>query len=289
MAPTASRRFWSLKYRGYCWRRYAGTLARMMPHYRAMRTGRFLSTVTLLGICGTGAWFGAQWFEKERVIAEQKRVIAELGKKLDRIWAESLVADIRILSVTVDAQAGHKVTDVDFVQYEPGTERPSFRRRMRLMGDEVYIDALVVKFDRALVEAGDGLRGRSLLLLRRAFGNRQQPDQGVPLHARDIRLVPEVARVDRDPGDFERRLWLQFWHYANDPGAAAAAGVRVAQGEAPHVKAVPGQVYKLTLSASGGLNIVPRLPSAVLEDRASAGQDAARSETGRDKKDGSAR
>jgi len=38
---------------------------------------------------------------------------------------------------------------------------------------------------------------------------------------------------------------------------------RLAQGEAPHVKVVPGQVYKLTLRASGGLEIQPRLPAAV--------------------------
>ena len=44
--------------------------------------------------------------------------------------------------------------------------------------------------------------------------------------------------------------------------------MRVAEGEAPHVKVVEGQVYELMLSGAGGLTLHPRLPAAVL--RASA-------------------
>ena len=77
-------------------------------------------------------------------------------------------------------------------------------------------------------------------------------------------VIPELYEVDAVPTPFERELWTRFWDYANDPKQAEAAGIRVAQGEAPHVTAVEGQVYKLTLRASGGLEITPRLPAAVL-------------------------
>jgi len=206
--------------------------------------------------------------EKDRVIAEQRRIIGELEVKLDRAWASELVADVRVDRITTDP-AGGKHMELTFVQYERGTEIPSLRRSFVLPGEELYIDALVVQFDRAFVDEGDGLKGKSLLLFRRAFGDNQKPIDGVPLYrGSGDGPVPEVAQVDAAPGAYETQLWDRFWRYANDPKAAAEAGIRVAQGEAPHVKAMSGQVYQLTLRSSGGLEIKPRLPSAVVGDPA---------------------
>jgi hypothetical protein len=82
--------------------------------------------------------------------------------------------------------------------------------------------------------------------------------------------IPDELRVDLQPSDYERGIWARFWTYANDPDQAAAAGIRVAQGEAVHTRAVRGQVYKLTLNAGHGLSLVPRLPSAMVGDAPSA-------------------
>jgi hypothetical protein len=140
---------------------------------------------------------------------------------------------------------------------------------MTLPGEEFYIDALLVKFERKLVEEGDGLRGRSLLFFRRAFGDRQKPIEGVPLYLRGAETagsegIPDTLRIDVRPSDYERQVWTRFWKYANDPAQAREAGIRVAQGEAVHTRAVQGQVYKLTLSAAHGLSLVPRLPAAMV-------------------------
>jgi hypothetical protein len=203
--------------------------------------------------------------EKDRTIAEQKRVIEELGKKLDRAWAEELVADLRVDKLVKDPETGAKRMQLTFVQYKPGTEEIAFQRSMDLPGEEVYIDALVVQFDRHFVDEGDDSRGKSLLLFRRAFGDKQQPVDGVPLFARGAdSFIPEIARVDAAPSDFEKQIWARFWDYANDPKLAAAEGIRVAQGEAPHVKGMQGLVYMLTLRKSGGLQVTPRLPAAVV-------------------------
>lgn len=227
-----------------------------MPPGRRVSVGVVLSGALL--IAGLYAYW--RLAEKDRVIAAQKRVIVELERKLDLTWATELVGDLRVNSVA----DGHM--SVTFIQYTPGTETPRFTRTMSLPGEEVYIDALVVSFDRKLVEAGDGLKGKSLLLFRRAFGDRQRPTDGVPLfRGDDSSVIPEVAQVDATPTEFERDLWTRFWTYANDPRAAAQAGIRVAQGEAPHIKVVAGQVYKLTLRSSGGLEILPRLPAAVTD------------------------
>jgi hypothetical protein len=127
----------------------------------------------------------------------------------------------------------------------------------------------VVKFERKLVEEGEGLRGKSLLFFRRAFGDRQKPVEGVPLYLQSAETagsegIPDRLRIDVQPSDYERQVWTRFWTYANDPAQAREAGIRVAQGEAVHTRAVQGQVYKVTLSAAHGLSLVPRLPAAMV-------------------------
>ena len=221
--------------------------------------------LAVLGVVGTLTY--RHFTAKDRLIEEQKRVIKELEGKLDRAWAEELVADVRVRRVGPDPNSGDPSMDLTFVQYRAGTEEPLLERTMTLPGDEFYIDALVVHFDRKLVEAGDGLKGKSLFMFRRAFGDAQKPNEGVPLFAADPRaVVPELMQVDARPSSFETELWAKFWTLANDPRAAAAQGIKVAQGEAPHMRAVSGQVYKLTLRSAGGLEITPRLPAAIVGD-----------------------
>ena len=223
----------------------------------------YASPLIVLAVIGSIVYQHAT--EKDRTIAEQKRVIEELGKKLDRAWADELIADLRVDKLSKDAVSGEARMQLTFVQYRPGTEEIAFQRSMELPGTEVYIDALVVQFERNFIEENDATRGKSLLLFRRAFGDKQQPIDGVPLFASaQESFIPEVARVDAAPSDFEKKIWARFWDYANDPKAAAAEGIRVAQGEAPHMKVVQGQVYKLTLRKSGGLQVTPRLPAAVV-------------------------
>jgi hypothetical protein len=111
--------------------------------------------------------------------------------------------------------------------------------------------------------------GTDLLFFRRAFGVRQKPVDGVPLYRKSSGSlvsedIPDALRVDLEPGDLERQIWTRFWTYANDPAQAAGAGIRVAQGEAVHTRAVRGQVYKVTLTAAQGLSLEPRLPAAMV-------------------------
>jgi hypothetical protein len=222
----------------------------------------------ILPLAALGAFVGAGFYvyttltAKDRTIEEQKRVIVELGKRLERAWANELVADLRVNRVD-HAADGQTRLDLTFIQYQPGSETPAFRKDFTLPGDEVYIDGLVIQFERPYVEAADGLRGKSLLLFRRAFGDRQQPVDGVPLFEAKGE-IPLTYQVDQQPSDFEQKLWAEFWTLANDPARAKERGVRVAQGEAPHVRVVAGQVYKVTLRSSGGMELTPRIPSAAL-------------------------
>ncbi|MDA1259236.1 MAG: hypothetical protein O3A20_01295 [Planctomycetota bacterium] len=121
-----------------------------------------------------------------------------------------------------------------------------------LHGDLAYFDALVVKFDDRFVEENDLLRGSSLLLFRRIFGEHQRPAEGFQIDTEGQR-PNGYANGSQAQADFHRDLWNRFWDYALDPEVARQAGVRAMHGEAPFVKLVPGRAYEIELRLSEGL------------------------------------
>lgn len=116
------------------------------------------------------------------------------------------------------------------------------------IGEIVYLEALVIKFQYNLVAEGDPQRGVSLALFRRVFGSGEAPES-----------VAEFGREARPPRaadiPFQTELWERFWELVSDGELASKYGVRVAQIEAPGVRVSPGEVWEATLDAAGGLNL----------------------------------
>jgi hypothetical protein len=179
---------------------------------------------------------------------------AELEAFVERLTSESRVADVTVLSQQPDA-AGVPVTTLRFVERARGGERLP-PRTVAVRGREVYFDALLIKFADDHVKVGDPLRGKSLHLFRRAFGSAQEPRDG-PFLAASESVVPDVYRLSERASEFERALWLRFWHWAAHPEEAEAEGVRIAQIEAVAIRPVLGTTYRITLEHDGGLNIRP--------------------------------
>lgn len=232
--------------------------------------------LTLVAAIGGGVWLGYQAFyakdlamqRKEAELAEQRALAQRLAEdnraKQQRI--ERLETAMRLLKID------HRVAYIDVLdqQRQPGGDdvRTTFRyvevdddgnelappRELTVDGDVLYVDYWVIKFDDELVEQGDPLRGASICLLRRLFGEHQQPSEGFAVDAEGTR--PAVYGRG-ESSEFQRELWENFWEYATNPATAQAAGVRAAHGEAPYTKLVPGQRYKIELRASGGLSIEP--------------------------------
>ena len=70
--------------------------------------------------------------------------------------------------------------------------------------------------------------------------------------------------------EFERRIWRDFWEFANEPQEAAQMGIRAAHGEAVSVKLRPGRHYRVQLRASDGLSITPEQHPTPLPDKPTA-------------------
>lgn len=144
-------------------------------------------------------------------------------------------------------------TRVRFTELGADGERLGEPRELVVEGRFAYVEALVVKFEDDYVERGDALRGSSVCLFQRIFGEGQKPADGARLDP--VGLRPRAYGGDElvDP-EFDD-LWRRFWDYANDPALARAKGVRALHGEAPFIELRPGKSYRLELRASGGLSL----------------------------------
>lgn len=202
-----------------------------------------------------------------RLTEENGRLVVEVAakqKEIDRLAlalrltkVERRVARLVVLD---QQRSGSSVTTrVRFQEIDGAGEPLGAPIEAALAGEQVYVDAQVVKFDDALVEQGDPLRGASLVLFRRLFGEGQAPSSGVALDAEGAR---PNAYGDDAASALEREVFSQFWELAHDPKRAAAAGVRAAHGEAPSMKVRAGEVYRLTVRAAGGLTFELDRPAA---------------------------
>ncbi len=180
----------------------------------------------------------------------------ELEAIVGRLSAETRVAEIHALDQVVrgamvnNRPATDDKTTIEFIELDrEGHPLPG--RRFVIDDRVIFFDALVIQFDQEHVAAGDALKGRSLALFRRIYGEHQEPARGFLLD--ESGDVPDVYRVNPEPTDFEKRLWERFWKYAEDRELAAEDGVRVAQGQAVYHAMKRGQVWSLKLQNNGGL------------------------------------
>ncbi|MAE29476.1 MAG: hypothetical protein QF724_04945 [Planctomycetota bacterium] len=146
-------------------------------------------------------------------------------------------------------------THLRFVELDEDGEQLGDGQTFSVHGRLVYLEALVIKFADDFIEGGDALRGTSVCLFKRVFGEDTAPSAGFALDSPNAR--PAAFADDSLPEPLFTELWARFWDYANDSDLAALHGVRAIHGEAPFMEMRPGQSYAIELRASGGLSIRP--------------------------------
>ena len=216
-----------------------------------LRTAAKLIFLSLLVAAGAAGLMLHRRDSTAAQLNESKQRVDQLKQVVKRLEAERRVADAIVTGQeTVD---GVLKTTLLFVEYgRDGSTLPA--RRFTIDGNVGHIDAMVVKFERDFVQEDDPLRGRSLALFTRLYGENQPPEKAFRIDTPSE--IPDVYRGD-DPyvTDFERELWANFWKLADDEAYRKAKGVRVAQGEGVWVPFHPDKLYTVTLDSDGGLNI----------------------------------
>lgn len=217
--------------------------------------GRLFSRLIAAGfliVIGTaGVWYYKSSTAVSHQIAKleaENKVLTQVVQRLsdEKRVAEVLVTDQKIVQGTVHST-------LLFVEYDKaGKSLPP--RRFDVTGDKTHFDALVIKFDRHFISEGDPLRGKSIALFTRVYGDQQSPAQGSMIDAPG--KVPDIYRgSDPQLQAVETELWQNFWKLADDADFREKMGVRVANGQGVWGPFEPEKLYTITLESDGGLNI----------------------------------
>jgi hypothetical protein len=218
---------------------------------------RLLSKIIALFILVVAGSFGIIYYRDhsaaERQIAELEQEKIQLQQFVQRLTSERRVAQ---LLVTDQHQvAGVLQTSLILKEFSrDGSDLPF--KAFTIEGNEVHVDALVIKFDHDLIEHDDPLRGHSIALFTELYGRHQTPAQGFPIDAPG--RVPDFYR-DADPraDAFETKLWANFWKLADDSSYRSEKRIRVANGQGVWFPVEFGKLYTITLESDGGLNVTP--------------------------------
>ncbi len=175
-----------------------------------------------------------------------------LRDSVDRLTAERRVAELLVTDRSTGPDGVPRTTLL--MQEFARDGRPIPPGRFTIAGTEAHLDATVVRFDHGFVAAGDALRGRSIALFTRVYGDRQTPADGQVVDG-----PARIGELDRgaDPrvSLFQRSLWAQFWRLADDPVYRREQGVTTAGGQGVFFPAEFDHLYTVTLQADGGLSV----------------------------------
>jgi hypothetical protein len=226
-----------------------------------VRFGQWIIGLAVIAASGVATFILLSPGEADRLRHENESLAREkfeLERSIRRLTAEDRVAEVHVLEQVragemVDGQpALTDLTTLEFIEMDrEGNTLPA--KRITVQGRTPRIEALVIVFNPESVAAGDALRGKSLALFRGVYGEHQRPSEAVWLDAPGE--IPDVYRVNPQPGEFERKLWARFWDYATDRALADRDGVRLTQGEALFVPMRKGDHWAISLQHSAGLNI----------------------------------
>jgi cell division protein FtsB len=231
----------------------------------------------LVGIFGYGGYYGySEYTKNERTLKEQADKIRLAGEEVEKLNREvaakvaqiekletamhllktdQRLAQLRVVNIERNENGKAIKSQLEFVELSPQGEQLSKPKQIELLGDLIYVDNWIIKFDDRYVEKGDIERGTSLCLFRRVFSEDTLPAEGITLD--EIGMRPQAYSRGGAMSDFEKKLWGDFWEFANDPKKAAEMGIRAANGEAVSIKVREGKTYSISLRASGGLSIAP--------------------------------
>lgn len=198
---------------------------------------------------------------KDAALRAQAEEIGHLQADVDRL-STSLrllkvnyrVAQLSVVDQRHDDKLNDLVTTVEFVELGEDGQPLEEAQQYRIQGDLVYVDSWIVKFADKYIENADIDRAASLVLFRRLFGSKQNPDSGFPLEKEGER--PTGYSRTGEPTQLEQQIWKDFWSIANDPARAQELGIRAAHGDAVSMKLQKGRRYLILLRASDGLSFV---------------------------------
>ncbi|CAN5426849.1 hypothetical protein BH09PLA1_BH09PLA1_22830 [soil metagenome] len=214
--------------------------------------GKILALASLVLTGSIALWVYQEKFSASVQIARLEQKNQMLEQVVKRLGDEKRVAELLVTEQKTDA-AGNLQTTLLFVEYTRGGESLP-PKVFTIEGKLAHVDAMVIKFDQHFVAEGDPLRGHSIALFTKIYGDKQAPASAMNID--EPGKVPDIYRdADARLASFEQELWANFWQLAADEDFRKERGVRVAMGQGVWGMFEPDKLYRVTLESDGGLNL----------------------------------
>lgn len=188
-----------------------------------------------------------------------------LNKVIERLSAESRVAQVIVTDVKKDPQTKKVYTTIKFLEYDTNL-KPLKPKYFTFSGNIIQFQSLVIRFDDFYIKRGDRLRGKSAYIFWKAFMLEGKNTQEYEINK--AYQVPAGYKIEGSKNSFEEKLWRKFWEYALNPEEAKKAGIKSAQIEAPGTKFIPGILYTIKIEHHGGLRIDAKPLSPIFKGEA---------------------
>jgi len=199
----------------------------------------------------TAIWYYQDHYSTKHDLEQAQEKNRVLTRMVQRLSDEKRVAQVLVTGTRTVNGVLH--TTLLFVEDDKNGD-PLPAKSFEIEGTQAHFDALVIKFDREFITKGDPLRGHSIALFTRVYGDKQTPANAFPID--EPGKIPAIYRgADPRVSEFELDLWKSFWRLADDKQFAEEHGVRIANGQGVWGPFEPDKLYTITLESDGGLNI----------------------------------
>ena len=187
-----------------------------------------------------------------------------LKKVIERLTADSRVAEVIVTDVKRDSKAKKTYTTIKFLEYDTKLN-PLEPKYFTFSGNVIQFQSMVIRFDDLYVKKGHPLKGKSAYLFMKVF---MLTDNGAEtFEITKINEIPSGYEVADVKNNFERKIWQKFWEYALNPEKAGKVGIKNAQIEAPGTKFIPGMIYTIKIEHDGGLRIDAKPVTPILKNK----------------------
>jgi hypothetical protein len=218
-----------------------------------MRSVAKIFGLTLMLVAASAS---VMYYQQRTSSTQQIQKLQDEKKQLEtvvtRLSAETRVADVLVSRQEKNPQ-GVLETTLLLVEYDKkGNPLPA--RSFTVLGDYVHIDAMVITFDRGLIAENDPLRGKSIALFTKIYGEEQKPADAAMIDPPG--KIPDIYRAaEPQVTEFEMNLWRDFWKLYDDESYRIAKGVRTSSGHGLWGIFKPDRLYTITIESAGGLSL----------------------------------
>lgn len=214
--------------------------------------GKIFGLTFLLLAASVGVVYYQSAYQAERKIEELKDQKRQLEEVVTRLEHEKRVADI-LVSRQEKNDADVLETTLLFVEYDKAGQ-PLPAKSFTIEGNTAHLDAMVIKFDHGYVAESDALKGHSIALFTKIYGENQKPSEAAMIDPPG--KIPDLYRgADPRVSQFELDLWRDFWKLYDNEDLRKAKGVRALGGHGVWGPFEPDRLYTITIESDGGLNM----------------------------------